>query len=205
MATLGEVKSKETKRTLLGSHKTMPFKKLPVKNIISNIQTSVITDPIDPKRISKTPRNSLSVSSVIKAGLVFAGAIGSYYLAKTTGIFSYFGWGEKNLKDIGNKEMVSAKKSLSVRTNLETTRQVVNNPSVNRNVQMYKNEDKTVKFEEAKVKNFKNLLEVEKEKNVGMRKTSSRKKCGDAKNIFSKINKCSESNPGSKRYCRKLF
>ena len=51
MATLQEVRSKETKITSLRSHKTMPIKKSPAEHII-NMQKSVITDPIDPKRIS---------------------------------------------------------------------------------------------------------------------------------------------------------
>jgi hypothetical protein len=144
------------------------------------MQTSVITDPIDPKRISKDFfANRLTMSSAVKAGLVFFATVGSYYLAKTTGIFSYFGWGEKNsnLKDVVNSEIVKVKSTantLTVRTNLETTRQV-NNPSVNRNVQTYKSEDKTVKFEEMKVENFKDLSKVKKEKNVGMQKSSFRR------------------------------
>jgi hypothetical protein len=117
MATLGEVTSKEIKMTSLGSYKTMPLKKSPEKNIFSNMQTSVITDPIDPKRISKDFfANRLTMRSAIKAGVVFFTTLGSYYLAKTTGIFSYFGWGEKNsnLKDVDSREIMEVKSKLMV-------------------------------------------------------------------------------------------
>jgi hypothetical protein len=176
MATLGEVTSKETKMTSLGSYETMPLKKSPAKNIISNMQTSVITDPIDPKRISKDFfANRLTMRSAIKAGVVFFATVGSYYLAKTTGIFSYFGWGEKtkNSKDMGSREIMEVKSrenALSAGRKLETIGQT-NSPSINRIEQTYKDEGGTVEFEEIKVKN---LLEVEKE-NVGMRRSFSRR------------------------------
>jgi hypothetical protein len=172
MATLGEVRSKETKMTSLESHKKMPVKKLPIEHII-NTQISVITDPIDPKRISKEFTNNVTMSSAIKAGLVFFATVGSYYLAKTTGIFSYFGWGAKNSKDVGSKEIVSAKRSLSVRTNLETIRQA-NDPLVNQITQTHKGEDNTVKFEEIKIEEFKDLQETEKE-DVEMQRSSFRR------------------------------
>jgi hypothetical protein len=130
-------------------------------------------NPIEPKRISKST-NSLTKSSLVKAGLVFLGTVGTYYLAKTTGIFSYFGWGVKNsnLKDFGNNEIVSAKKSLSARTNLETTKQI-NNPSINRIAQTYRGEDRTVEFEEIKVEKFKAFSNLKKE-NVEDRRSSRR-------------------------------
>jgi hypothetical protein len=176
MATISEVRSEETKSTSWKSQRTMSYEKLSAKNIISDMPIFVTTDPIDSKRISKNPTNSLTKSSLIKAGLVFFGTVGTYYLAKTTNILSYFGWGVKNsnLKDFGNNEIVSAKKSLSARTNLETTK-INNNPSINRIAQTYKGEDKTVKFEEIKVKEFKDLLEVEKEERVLERRSVDRR------------------------------
>ena len=109
MSAIPKVKSKEREMTFLESHTTMSLKKLSVKDIFPNIQLSVITDPIDPKRISKMSTNGLSVSSGVKAGLVFLGTVGAYYLAKTTGIFSYFGWETKNpnSKDTGSSEIMA--------------------------------------------------------------------------------------------------
>jgi hypothetical protein len=107
---------------------------------------------------------------------VFLGAVGSYYLAKTTGIFSYFGWGAKNSKDMGSSEIMEVrniKKSLTVKTNLETARQVVNNPLVGQTVAAHK--DKTVKFEKIKVEEFKDLSNEVREENVGMQRFSSRR------------------------------
>jgi hypothetical protein len=111
-----------------------PVKKLPVGDIISDMPVSVITDPIDPKRVSKELTNSLTKRSLIKAGLVFLGTVGAYYLAKTTGIFSYFGWGTKNSKDVDGSEIMEVRNKanvLSVRRNLEAARQA-NNPLVNK-------------------------------------------------------------------------
>jgi hypothetical protein len=176
MSTLPKVTSKEAEMTSLESHKKIPSKKLPVKNIFSNMQTPVITDPIDPKRISKVfLTNSLSVSSVVKAGLVFFATVGSYYLAKTTGIFSYLKWGTRNSKGVDNSEIMevkNAKKSLSVKTNLETARQVVTNPLISQTVTARK--DRTIKFEEIKVEKFKDLPEV-KEKNVKEKRSVGRR------------------------------
>jgi hypothetical protein len=179
MSTVPKVISKKTEMTSLESHKKIPSKKLPTKNIFSNIQSPIIIDPIKPARISKVFfSNDLNVSSVAKAGLVFLGTVGSYYLAKTTGVFSYFGWGEKtknpNSKDSGSSEIVEVKNranALNIRTNLETERQVVTNPLVGQTVAAHK--DRTVKFEEIKVEEFKNLREVEKEENEGMRRSIS--------------------------------
>jgi hypothetical protein len=135
-------------------------------------------NPIEPKRISKST-NSLTKSSLVKAGLVFLGTVGVYYLAKATNIFSYFRMGSKNSnsKDVNSEIMKvkTAENALSLKMSLETARQVNNNPSVNRIARTYKGEDKTVKFEEMKVEDFKNLLEVEKEENVRMQKSSSRR------------------------------
>jgi hypothetical protein len=175
MSTIPKIRSKETEMISSGSHKKIPSKKLPVKNIFSNIQSPVITDPIDSKRISKVSfSNSLNVSSVVKAGLVFLGTVGSYYLAKTTGIFSYFGWGTKNQnsKDVGNSEIMELKNSanaLTVKTNLETARRA-NTPSLNHILQTYKVEDGTVEFEEIKVEEFNDFPKI-KEKDVGMRRS----------------------------------
>jgi hypothetical protein len=113
--------------------------------------------------------------SAIKAGMVFFATVGSYYLAKTTGIFSYFEWGEKtkNSKDVDSREIMEIKSrenALNVGRKLETIGQT-NSLSINRIEQTYKDEGGTVEFEEIKVKN---LLEVGK-KNVGMRRSSSRR------------------------------
>jgi hypothetical protein len=153
MSTIPEIKSEKTEMTSLRNQVTLN-EKLGVKNIIFKMQ-DVVTDPIDPNHISKMSTNGLSVSSVVKAGVVFVGTVGAYYLAKTTGILSYFGWGAKNSdsKDVGNNEIIEVKtkaNALSVRTNLETARQA-NGPSTNRITETYKDEDRTVKFEDRKI------------------------------------------------------
>ncbi len=56
MSIIPKVGSKEEKEILLKSHKIEQYKKLPVKNIFSNIQPPVIIDPIDLKHISKEPK-----------------------------------------------------------------------------------------------------------------------------------------------------
>jgi hypothetical protein len=175
MAIISKVSSKEAKMASLGSHEIKPYKKLPVDNSF-NMQLPVITNPIDPKRISKEPKSCLTKSSVVKAGLVFAGTLGAYYLSKITGIFSYFGWVAKKAKDVDSGELIKVKNrvnALNVRTNLETTKQV-NNPSINQIAQTYKDTDSTVKFEEIKVKNFKDLPEV-KEESVKNKRSSFRR------------------------------
>ena len=60
MATRQNLTSKEMEMTSVVSHTTMPSKKLSAKNIFSNVQQTVIIDPIDPKRISKESTNSLT-------------------------------------------------------------------------------------------------------------------------------------------------
>ena len=50
-------------------NQTIPFKKLPAEEIIHDTQLSVITNPIDPKRISKEPTSCLNASSIVKAGV----------------------------------------------------------------------------------------------------------------------------------------
>jgi hypothetical protein len=173
MATIQEVTSEEI--ASLGSHETVSFKKSLAKNIFFKKQEFVINDPIDPKRISKVPANRLTTSSVVKAGLVFFATVGAYYLVKTTGILSYFGWGAKtkNSKDVGNSGIMKVKNrenSLTVKTNLETIGQA-NNPSIDI-IQMHKDADRAVKFKEMKVEEFKNLPQV-KEKNVRTRRSIS--------------------------------
>jgi hypothetical protein len=173
MAIDPKIKSQKLERTSFESNEIMSCKKLSAENIFSKIQLPVVKDSIEPNRISKS-LNSLTMGSAVKAMLVFTGTVGSYYLAKTAGIFSYFGWGAKNVnsKDIGDKELVNAKKTLSVETNLEKARQA-NNPFLNQITQTYKNKDSRVKFEEMKVREFKNL-EVEKE-DVKKRRSASRR------------------------------
>jgi hypothetical protein len=178
MSTIPEVKSQKLEKTSLGSHVTIPVKKLPVENIFSNIQSPIITDPIDPKRVFKFT-NNLTAKSAVKAMLVFVGTIGTYYLAKTTGIFSFLGLKAKNpnLKEVVNSEIMEVKtteNSLSLKTNLETARQA-NNPSINRIAQTYKTEDRAVKFEEIKIEEFENFQKIEKQENLRMQKSFSRR------------------------------
>jgi hypothetical protein len=66
MATIGEVKSGEIKITSWKSQRTTSVEKLQVKNIFFNTQEPVIINPIDPKRISKEPTDSLTKSSLVK-------------------------------------------------------------------------------------------------------------------------------------------
>jgi hypothetical protein len=162
MSTIQKVESKETEMISPINHTTMPSKKLPIEYIISNIQLSVITDPIDPKRVSKkSMRSKLTMSSAVKAVLVFAGTIGLYHLFKNVNVFSYFGWGTKNLnsKDLNNSEVMEVKNrenALTVRTNLKTTRQA-DSPFVNQFVQAYKDKDSAVKFKEINVEELKSF------------------------------------------------
>ena len=177
MSVIPKVTSKEAKMTSL-ENQTMPYKKLPAKNIISNIQLPVIIDPIDPKRISKKLTNSLTMSSAVKAGLVFLGTVGVYYLTKTTNILSYFGWGAKNLdsKDVNSGEIAKVKtieNSLNVKTNSGKIRRI-NNPSVNQITQNYKIGDSTVKFKEIEVKEFKDLPEIKEESVIKQRSSFRR-------------------------------
>jgi hypothetical protein len=170
MSTMQEVSNKDAK--IFPFENQTSVKKLTTENIFPKMQISSISNPIDPNCISKELTNSLTKSSLVKAGLVFLGTITSYYILKNTRISSYFGWGKKNsnLKDFGNNEIVSAKKSLSVRMNLETTKQINNNPSINRIAQTYRGEDRTVEFEEIKVEEFKAFSNLKKE-NVKMRRS----------------------------------
>jgi hypothetical protein len=146
------------------NHTKMPSR-LNTKNVISNIQPQVITDPIEPTRVSKIFPNNLTKSSLVKAVLVFAGTIGLYNLFKNTPIFSYFGWGAKtnnlnpNSKDIYNNGIVKVKNTenaLTVRRNLEIMRQA-DSPFVNQFVQAYKDKDSAVKFKEINVEELKSF------------------------------------------------
>jgi hypothetical protein len=133
--------------------------------VTSKKTPSFITNPIEPESISKAPINNLTTSSIIKAGLMFFATIGVHYLAKTTGIFSYFR--QKVKTKNSNAEVMkikNAKNTLTVRRDLETTKQV-NNPSINQVKQIYKVEDRSVKFKKIEVKEFEYLSKV-KEKNV---------------------------------------
>jgi hypothetical protein len=171
METVPKIESKELGMVSFRNRKILD------KDIFPDMQNFVVANPIEPKRVSKFT-NNLTVKSTVKAMLVFAGTIGTYYLAKTTGIFSFLGLKEKNQhsKDVVNNEIMEVKNKanvLSIRRNLETTRQV-NNPSLNRIEQTYEDTESTVKFEERKVEKFKNLREME-EENEGMRRTFSRR------------------------------
>jgi hypothetical protein len=164
MATTSKIRSKEMEKTLLKDFTTTAVRKLPIKDNFFNIQQPVVADPIDSIRISKASTKSLTMNSVIKAGIVFLSAVGGYYLAKTTGVFSYFGRRVKNSKDVsssGTMEIKNRADVLSAKINSETKRQV-NSPSINHILQMYKGEDRSVEFEEVKVEEFGNLSKEKK-------------------------------------------
>ena len=145
MSVTSKVTSKE-KNILPISHKTTSSKKLN-KNIISNIPLHVITDPIAPNKISKKLTKNLTIKSAIKAGTLFFATVGTYYIAKTTGVFSYL-WGAKNPNtNINSKDLMEVKNegnSLSVTTNLERKGQA-SNVFTTRSLQSYSN-DKVVDF-----------------------------------------------------------
>jgi hypothetical protein len=137
-------------------------------------ESSVITNPIEFKCISKVSKSNLTMSSAVKAGLVFFATVGGYYLAKTTSI-SYFGQKGKNLnsKDVSKEimEVINEKKSLSIRRNLKTTEQI-NNPFINHIVQTHESKERAVEFEEIEIKEFEDLSKV-KEGNVIERRSIS--------------------------------
>jgi hypothetical protein len=157
MAIISKGKSEETKVSIFQNFKEKSVEKVNVKTIFSNMDF-IIKNPIDPKRISKFTDN-LNVKSALKALLIFGGTIGTYCLIKNSGIFSYFGWGEKNSKDIKSDKIAKIKdreNDIILRKNLKTKVQD-NNPSMNRISQIRKNTSKAVKFEEKKIEEFKNL------------------------------------------------
>jgi hypothetical protein len=146
-------------------------------NTIPSKKSSIITNPIELKHISNTLTNSLTMNSVLKTGLIFFTTIGGYYLAKTTGIFSYFGRNGKNSnsKDVSNSEIKKIKNKanfLTVKTNLKTIGQV-NNP-LTQTVTAHKDKSKAVKFDKIKIKEFKELQEMKKE-NSEIRRSSDRR------------------------------
>jgi hypothetical protein len=142
---------------------------MPSKKSSANIEISITKDPIASTPISKISTNNLTVSSMIKAGLVFLATIGGCYLAKTTNIFSYFRKKTKNLnsKDINNGEKKKIKNrvnNLNVRRNSEILEKT-NGLLVNQVIQLHNSKDRAVEFEEIKVKEFEDLSEV-KEENI---------------------------------------
>jgi hypothetical protein len=156
MATLQDVTSKETEMILLGSHKKMPVKKLPIKNILSKESVFAMTDPIDPKRVSKEPTEYLKASSIVKAGFVFSVTIGVYYLAKATKILSSFVLG-KNSKDANSGEITKVNNDFSLKKALKTSEKTASSPFINYAASNYKKRDETIKFKEIDVKEFKNF------------------------------------------------
>jgi hypothetical protein len=167
MATIGKVTSKETKMFFKD---TMPIEKLTATNIFLKERELVITDPIDPKRISKETTNCLNAKSVVKAVLVFAGTIGLYNLFKNRNIFSYFGWTTKNVSNNKIAKVTNGENSLNVRKNVETTMKT-NNPPINQILQT----SKIAKFKEKEIEEFKNLQEIKKEENLEKRRSSFRR------------------------------
>jgi hypothetical protein len=175
MAIIREVTSKEA--GVFFEDRETSVKKLSTEYIFPKMQISGITNPIDPRRISKETTSCLNASSIVKAGVIFSTTVGFCYLAKATKIFSSFDWGEENSKDTVDRnamEIKNKESALNIKTNLETKNQV-NDPFLNRISKIYRNKDSNVKFEEIKVEEFKDLLEVKKEKNKGMRRSSSRR------------------------------
>jgi hypothetical protein len=189
MSITSKIKSKDMEMTLsVSHHTTISSEKSSIKSIISNIQPLVITDPIAPTCISKAFTSNLTMSSAVKAGLVFVGTVGAYYLAKTTGILSYFGWGMKNSysTDVVNNEIEKIKSianSLTERTNLEIAKQA-NNPLVSQTATAYK-DGMAVEFEEIRVEEFKNLPKGKKE-NVLEQKFFNRRSIKSKKKILPK-------------------
>jgi hypothetical protein len=152
-------------------------------------KSSIITTPIELKHISNTLTNNLTMSSVVKAGLVFLGTIGGYYLIKTTRIFSYFESKRKNSKDVVSRKLMktkNTKKSLSIKRNLKTTKQV-NNPSKNWFVQMAKNDHKIAEFEEINVEEFKDLSKEKKENEIKLRSISIKNPIPNQNVVFGKL------------------
>jgi hypothetical protein len=155
MAVVQNLSNEEVKKNLLENCKKTPIEKLSVKNIIPETE-NVLVDPINSNRVSKIPIKDLTIGSALKAVVVFAGTLGLYNLFKKTNIFSYFVWGEKNSKNLNNSkkmEVKTAKESLSLKVNSEGKR-LTNDPVISSHIQMDKNKDSTVKFEEIGVKDF---------------------------------------------------
>jgi hypothetical protein len=175
MTIISEEKNGETKVNFFQNFQEDSVKRVNVRDIFSNMDP-ITKDPIEPKRVSKNPESSLNAKSLAKALGVSLFMLGGYFLIKGTNVFSYFKRmvGESNLKNLHGSEITKVKNVISTRGTLETVRET-GNPFVNYATSNYKSGDSTVKFEEIKVKNFKNLLEVEKEKNVEMRKSPSRR------------------------------
>jgi hypothetical protein len=141
------------------------------------MQLSVIANPIDSKRLSKEPIKNLTRSSIAKVGLVFLGTVGGYYLAKTTGIFSYFSLRIKSLNSrrTSNNEIMVAKKkenTLKMKTDLKIVEKPLNLFTI-RKIQSC-DDEKVVKFKEIKVEEFEDLSSIER-KNVGNRRSSYRR------------------------------
>jgi hypothetical protein len=131
----------------------------------------IINDPVDLTNISKTSLGKLTPSSVIKTGVVFFTTFALYYVAKTTNILSRFGWKAKDLnsKKVENGEITKIKNkvnSLILRRELKTKNQN-SIPSIDRIIQVNKDNEKIVKFEEIEIRD---LSEV-KEKNREMRRS----------------------------------
>jgi hypothetical protein len=171
MLKISRIRSKKNEMTFLESHKTIP-----IKNKIFGMQKQVIIDSRKFNHISNEPMSCLKASSVLKAGIIFLGTIGLYYSVKKTGIFSYFGWGVKNSKDLNGSEITKekfGKNDLTVRRNLETEIQT-NNPNMDSISQAYIGKGSTVKFKKEKVEEFKSFQKIKKE-NVKNQKFSSRR------------------------------
>jgi hypothetical protein len=156
MATVQKTESKNTGMFSFGDQ--ISAKKLSTKDIFSKMQMPSITNPIDPKRISKNLKSCLNTSSVIKAGFVFLGTVGIYYLTRTKNIFSYFGLEAKNSKDTSKSEVMKVKSgenALTIEKNLETAKQV-DGSSINKITQTYESKAGVVEFKEVKVEEIKN-------------------------------------------------
>jgi hypothetical protein len=149
------------------------YKKINAKNIISKIPDTIIANPIDSKKISKDWKG-LNGESVIKAVLVSLFTLGSYLLVKKTNVLSYLqGMSKKSNSNTRSSDITKVENTISARKTLETIEQT-NSPIVN-SVTTINKKDKSVKFEEIKVEEFKDLLEIDKKKNVETRRLAFRR------------------------------
>jgi hypothetical protein len=171
MATIQKAESKDA--GIFSFENQTSVKKLSTKDIFPKMQISGITDPIDPKRISKKPTSCLNGGSMVKAGFVFLGTLGIYYLTRTKNIFSYFGLEVKNLKDVRSGEVMKVKSrenALTIGKNLEASKQV-DGSSINKITQTYESKAGVVEFKEVKVEEIKSSQKegAEKRRSIGRR------------------------------------
>jgi hypothetical protein len=168
MTTKLEIKREDT-MTSLKDYQRESYKEINTKNIIPKINDPIIVDPIDPKRVSMD-RKSINGKSVAKAIAVFLFTLGGYFLVKKTDLLSYFkGTNKKSNPNMDSNEITKVKNAITTRKTLGTIGQT-NNPIVNSVTQTNKDEDRTIKFEEEKVKELKDF---QNKKNTNVRRSIS--------------------------------